>query len=77
MSDEGLFKAIKQYDEYGEIIPCAECEHFHDFGNGYGECNKFGIRGTIMRPCDFCSYAKKKVPLPEFDDHTVSGLLDD
>lgn len=65
------------YSEDG--VNCSECEHFHDFGNGYGECNKFGHHGTVMRPSDFCSYARKrgKVPLTEYDDHNVSGLLEE
>ena len=77
MSDETLYIAIKQYEQYGEITPCSECEHFRSFGNGYGECCHSPSRTAVMKTTDFCSYAKKKVPLPEFDDHTVSGLLDD
>ena len=40
MSDKGLFKAIKQYDEYKHIIPCKDCGLYDSHGNGYGKCGR-------------------------------------
>lgn len=56
-------------------LPCLNCGKYRPFGNGYGIC---GIFGHTMKDKDFCSYAEEKeAPLPEYDDHTESGLLDD
>ena len=46
------------YSEDG--VTCSECEHFHEIGSGYGECNKFGLNGIVVRLTDFCSYARKR-----------------
>ena len=56
-----------------ENVPCICCRKYKPFGNGYGECNVFK---HTMKDNDFCSYAEER-QLPEYDDHDVSGLLDD
>ena len=58
------------------VTICSECKHFKPFAEpDYGECMKKMFRGAILKTTDYCSYAE--LPLPEHDDHTVSGLLDD
>ncbi len=75
MSDAEMFKAIKFYDE---LIRCSECGKFKPFPDGiYGECHRLLIT-TIVKTDDYCSYAvPKDKPLPEYDDHDVSGLIDE
>ena len=65
-----------------EIIKCHECRYFKNYdgyrGEGwergvkYGKCYKNAV---MVRTHDFCSRAEWN--LPDYDDHTVSGLLDD
>lgn len=42
--------------------------------NGFVHCTQ---GEDIHEPDDFCKYAKVAENLPWYDDHTVSGLLDD
>ena len=77
MSDEQIFKALKQYEQYGTIIPCGSCRHFRQIPDtDYGTCQR-SMRngGAVMKTNDYCSYGE--LPLPEADDHDVSGLLDE
>lgn len=75
MSDEQMFKAIKQYEQYGAIIPCGSCRNFRPIPNSdYGTCQKHNFQGAV-KSTDYCSFAE--LPLPAADDHDVSGLLDD
>ena len=75
-----MFIAIKQYERFGQIIPCEDCKHWKDTGNGYGRCQR-GARQATGETCkagDFCSKAQaKEKELYGYDDHTVSGLIDD
>ena len=77
MSDNDLYIAVRQYEQYGAIIPCGSCRHFRQIPDtDYGTCLR-ALRngGSIMKTTDYCSYAE--LPLPEADDHTVSGLLEE
>lgn len=77
MSDAEVFKAIKQYEQYGVIIPCGSCRHFRQIPDTeYGTCTR-ALRngGAVMKTTDFCSYGE--LPLSAADDHDVSGLLED
>lgn len=60
MSDAEVFKAIKQYEQYGAIIPCGSCRHFRQIPDtDYGTCLR-ALRngGSVMKTTDFCSYAE-------------------
>ena len=63
MSDEGLYRAVKQYDEYGKIIPCKDCKYFEQDTGNYGVCIRFNdtaIADDVVKANDFCSRAKEK-----------------
>lgn len=77
MSDNDLYIAVRQYEQYGHIVPCGSCRHFRQIPDtNYGTCVRV-LRngGGVRKTADFCSYAE--LPLPDADDHTVSGLLDE
>ena len=58
------------------VITCRECKYFRAYTDGtYGNCTRTINRGAVVKTTDYCSYAD--YPLPEVDDHDVSGLLDD
>lgn len=76
MSDNDLYIAVRQYEQYGKIVPCGSCRYFRAYTDGtYGNCTRTVNHGAVYRKTDFCSYAE--LPLPAADDHDVSGLLDD
>lgn len=60
MSDEQMFKAVKQYEQYGTIIPCSECKHFERWENtpGNGYCNYGAGRYTFGG--GYCDKAQRK-----------------
>ena len=69
-----------EWERLGEnATVCSKCGKFKPFPDGiYGECHRLQKVTTIVKTDDYCSYAVPKVPpLPEYDDHDVSGLLDD
>ena len=58
------------------VIFCKDCKYFRPIPNSdYGTCQKHNFHGAVVKSTDYCSYAE--LPLPEIDDHDVSGLLDD
>lgn len=61
------------------VITCRECKFFRAYTDGtYGNCARTVNHGAVYRKTDFCNYAEQKeVPLPEIDDHDVSGLIDE
>lgn len=76
-NDNEAVLAFNQYQKYGAIIPCGSCRHFRQIPDtDYGTCLR-ALRngGSVMKTTDYCSYAE--LPLPEADDHTVSGLLEE
>lgn len=70
-----MFKAIKFYEE---LIRCSECRNFRPMPNSdYGTCQKRAFYGAVVKTTDYCSYAVPKSPPLEYDDHDVSGLIDE
>ena len=65
--------------EYRIVTFCSECKHFYPFFNPpYGKCSRRHLDDEVVKTTDYCSYAVPKAPpIPEIDDHDVSGLLDD
>lgn len=69
----------------GEVPPitfCKDCENFRPFpGGANGECRRHsGSSASVVKTSDYCSCAEQKAPYspqPMYDDHEVSGLLDD
>ena len=58
------------------VILCKDCKHFRAFPEEpYGLCTRLPKTALIVKSNDYCSSAD--YPLPEYDDHNVSGLLDD
>ena len=58
------------------VTLCGECRNFRPIPNSdYGTCQKHNFHGAVVKSTDYCSYAE--LPLPEIDDHDVSGLLED
>lgn len=58
------------------VITCRECKFFRAYTDGtYGNCTRTINHGAVYRTSDYCSYAELAVP--EFDDHDVSGLLEE
>ena len=58
------------------VIFCKDCKYFRAYTDGtYGNCTRTVNHGAVYRKTDYCSYAE--LPLPEIDDHDVSGLLED
>ena len=66
MSDEQMFKAVKQYEQYGTIIPCAECKHYKPYSHSnFGICQRsddvYEISGyETVEPSDYCSKGVRK-----------------
>ena len=61
------------------VTRCSECKYFYPFFNQhYGKCSRRHLDDEVVKTADYCSYAvPKDLPVPEYDDHEVSGLLDD
>ena len=60
-----------------DVILCEDCRYFYieHSGEAYGKCSKMPV---VVRRDEFCSRGKPKAtPFPEYDDHTVSGLIDE
>lgn len=58
------------------IVTCRECKYFRPYTDGtYGNCTRAINHSAVYRKSDFCSYTEPAVP--EFDDHDVSGLLEE
>lgn len=65
--------------DVARVIHCSECKYYRPFPDGlYGQCTHLCKTATVEKPTDYCSHAETKAPpLPEHDDHSVSGLLDE
>ena len=59
MSDEQMFKAVKQYETFGKITPCKHCTNYNykESVKGYGVCAVFG---RMMKENEFCCYGKER-----------------
>ena len=83
------FYVIPKDTKPADVVPvvrCSECEHFRPFHSSsdslYGHCLNRQFYGVTVRTHDFCSYAsekreQEKLPIPEYDDHNTSGLLEE
>lgn len=61
MSDAEMFIAIKQYERFGKITPCAECKYWRSIPDTiYGTCTKTRHNGSVMQALDFCSLAEPR-----------------
>lgn len=66
MSDADMFKAVKQFEQYGAIIPCSECKHYKPYNHGnFGICQRsddvYEISGyETVEPSDYCSRGVRK-----------------
>lgn len=61
MSDAEMFIAIKQYERFGKITPCAECKYWWSIPDTiYGSCIRIRHNGTVREALDFCSLAEPR-----------------
>lgn len=60
MSDAEMFIAIKQYERFGKITPCAECKYYRIIPDTiYGTCTKTR-HNSVKQALDFCSLAEPR-----------------
>lgn len=61
------------------VTLCSECKKFRPYPDGiYGDCTRLQKTSIVEKTTGYCSHAEPKTPpIPEIDDHDVSGLLDD
>lgn len=58
------------------VIFCKDCRYFRPIPDApYGTCHKQTFHGAVVKETDYCSYAD--YPLPIYDDHNESGLLEE
>lgn len=67
MSDKELFKAVRQYEELGEVVTCGECKYYKPYSHGnFGICQRsdddYEISGyeTVEPSDDYCSRGVRK-----------------
>ena len=64
MSDKDLFRAVRQYEELGEVVTCGECKHYMPYSHGnFGMCQRSDDlydEYETVEPSDYCSKGRRK-----------------
>lgn len=75
--------ASEEAENIEKVIHCKDCQYYdHDKLDKIDEglCSRRIATETMVKETHYCGYAilnKAEHPLPPYDDHEVSGLLDD
>ena len=65
MSDKDLFKAVRQYEELGEVVTCGECKYYSPYEDEpspfhrWGECQRLDCN-DVVEMTDYCSKGVRK-----------------
>ena len=71
-----VWAASEEAEGVEKVIHCKDCRYFDPVENETkGFCKRKNYINLTTEKNGFCNYAEH--PIPPYDDHEVSGLLDD